>query len=157
MTELNDEHWMNRALALADAAAARGDVPVGAVVVQADGQCIGEAMNQRELSHDPTAHAEILALRAAGVSRGHWRLDDCTLYVTLEPCPMCAGALVNSRINRLVYGAADPKAGAIDSLYQIGSDERLNHRFECLSGLFAEASRQRLQSFFKRLRAEGQK
>ncbi len=153
----DDHRWMQLALEEADLAAQAGDVPIGAVIVGSDGQLLSRAQNRREQDADPTAHAEILALRAAGQALGGWRLDDCTLYVTLEPCPMCAGALVNSRIKRLVYAAADPKAGAIESLYELAEDDRLNHRFAFTSGVMAEESRQRLQAFFQRLRAQGKK
>ncbi|MEN9580153.1 MAG: hypothetical protein RJA70_3162 [Pseudomonadota bacterium] len=153
----NDEHWMALALEQADLAAEMGDVPIGAVIVGPDGKLLSQGHNRREAANDPTAHAEILALRDAGAANGHWRLEDCTLYVTLEPCPMCAGALVNARIGRLVYGAADPKAGAVESLYELADDRRLNHRFPFTSGVLAEASRERLRAFFQRLRAEGQK
>jgi tRNA(adenine34) deaminase len=152
-----DETWMRRALALADLAAASRDVPIGALVVRDDGVVLAEAYNRREADADPTGHAEILALRAAARDRGHWRLHDCTLYVTLEPCTMCAGALVNARIRRVVYGASDVKAGAIESLYQLHQDARLNHRFEAVGGVLREESQERLRSFFRQLRAEGQK
>ena len=118
---------MQAALVQARAAEAHGDVPVGAVVVR-DGQIIAQAHNERELTGDPTAHAEVLAIRAAASVVGNWRLDDCTLYVTLEPCAMCAGAIVNARVARLVFGASDPKAGAVRSLYEVADDPRLNHR-----------------------------
>jgi tRNA(adenine34) deaminase len=152
-----DERWMRDALAEADAAARHDDVPIGAVVVDATGQVLARDHNRREQRADPTAHAEILALRSAAQARGHWRLDDATLFVTLEPCPMCAGALVNARIQRVVYGARDPKAGALDSLYAIGRDVRLNHRFEIRSELLAEESARRLREFFGKLRAAGEK
>jgi tRNA(adenine34) deaminase len=143
---------MLRALEQADQAAEHGDVPIGCVIVEADGRELGAGHNRREIDADPTAHAEILALRAAAARRGRWRLDGATVYVTLEPCPMCAGALVNARIERLVYGAHDPKAGAISSLFSIGRDERLNHRFSIESGLLERACIERLQSFFGSLR-----
>lgn len=147
---------MKLALAQADSAAASGDVPVGAVIVDRNGDLLSEGRNRRELEGDPTAHAEIDALRRASKRLGHWRIEG-TLYVTLEPCVMCAGALVASRILRVVYGALDPKAGATESLFSIGNDERLNHRFEITSGILQDECVERLQSFFKRLRAEGQK
>lgn len=153
----NDEHWMGLALAEADAAAAVGDVPIGAVVVRDDGVLLSQSRNRREADSDPTAHAEILALREAARDRGHWRLHDCTLYVTLEPCAMCAGALINARIGRLVYAAADPKAGAIESLYQLNRDTRFNHRFEASGGVLVTEAQTRLREFFRKLRAEGQK
>ncbi len=148
---------MREALAEADRAAAHGDVPVGAVIVDATGSVIGRGHNRRELDGDPTAHAEIVAIRKAAATRGHWRLDDCTLYATLEPCAMCAGALVNARVARLVFGAADPKAGAVVTLFGIGADKRLNHRFEVQPGVLADASAERLRLFFARLRAAGER
>lgn len=152
---MTDDQWMDLALAEADAAALHDDVPVGVVVVQSDGTLLARAHNRREIDGDPTAHAELLALRAASEGRGHWRLDDCTLYVTLEPCAMCAGALVNARIGRLVYGAPDPKAGAIQSLFTLGNDPRLNHRFPHAPGVREQACRERLQAFFQKLRKNG--
>ncbi len=154
---LDDELWMQLALQEADVAAAHGDVPIGAVVVRNDGLLLARAHNQRERASDPTAHAEILALREAARDRGHWRLHDCTLYVTLEPCPMCAGALVNARVSRVVFGAEDPKAGAVTSLYEITSDPRLNHRLPATGKLLEQPSRERLQAFFRALRARGEK
>jgi tRNA(adenine34) deaminase len=152
-----DLRWMREALAEATLAPAHGDVPVGALVVDTAGVVLGRAHNQRELSADPTAHAEILALRAAALGRGHWRLDDCTLYVTLEPCAMCAGAMVNARLGRLVFGAVDPKAGAIQSLFALAGDPRLNHRFAAHGGLLAAECADALRGFFQALRAQGQK
>jgi tRNA(adenine34) deaminase len=152
----DDEKWMTLALAEADRAAKAGDVPVGAVIVDADGDLLSEGRNRRELEKDPTAHAEIDALRRAAQRLGHWRVEG-TLYVTLEPCLMCAGALVNARIRRVVYGALDAKAGATESLYSVGRDERLNHRFDVTSGILKEECVARLQTFFQRLRAQGQK
>ncbi|MCB9717331.1 MAG: nucleoside deaminase [Myxococcales bacterium] len=143
---------MGHALALALAAAARGDVPVGAVVVR-DGRVVGVGHNRRELEADPTGHAEIVALRDACRSAGRWRVDGATLYVTLEPCPMCAGAIVNARVARLVYGADDPKAGAVRSLYEICSDPRLNHRVQVVPGVLAEPAAALLRDFFRRARA----
>ncbi len=138
---------MHLALAQANAAALHDDVPIGAVVVR-DGQVIAARHNERELTGDPTAHAEVLALRDAAEVVGHWRLLDCTLYVTLEPCVMCAGALVNSRIGRVVYGATDPKAGAVDSLYRVCADERLNHRPPVTTGVLADECGALLKAFF---------
>jgi tRNA(adenine34) deaminase len=138
---------MQQALHQAHAAELHGDVPVGAVVVR-EGAVIVVAHNERELTGDPTAHAEVLALRAAADVVGHWRLDDCTLYVTLEPCAMCAGAIVNARVGRLVYGATDPKAGAVRSLYRLADDPRLNHRAVVESGVLAEQSSALLKAFF---------
>ncbi len=129
---------MRLALAQARAALATGDVPVGAVVLGPDGAVIGSGRNAREAADDPTAHAEILALRAAAATVGSWRLDGCTLVVTLEPCAMCAGATVLARIARLVYGATDPKAGAVGSLWDLVRDRRLNHRPEVVSGVLAD-------------------
>ena len=142
---------MQRALDLATQAALLEEVPVGCVVVVGD-VIVGEAYNRRELDDDPTAHAEILALRRAAAHLGRWRLHDATLYVTLEPCSMCAGALVNARVKRLVYGAADPKAGAVETLYRIVQDARLNHQVEVDGGLFAEQASQQLRGFFRRKR-----
>ncbi|HTQ07836.1 MAG TPA: tRNA adenosine(34) deaminase TadA [Polyangiaceae bacterium] len=154
---LDDEAWMAIALAEADLATSHGDVPVGAVVVDEHGVELARDHNRREALADPTAHAELLALRAAAVRRGHWRLEGATLFVTLEPCAMCAGALVNSRIGRVVYGALDPKAGALSSLFTLGSDPRLNHRFSVTSGVLAADGARRLSEFFAKLRAAGEK
>jgi tRNA(adenine34) deaminase len=135
-----------------------GDVPIGCVVVDdLTGQVIGTGHNRRECDRDATGHAEILAIRGAGAARGHWRLTDCTIYVTLEPCPMCAGAIVNARIPRLVYGADDPKAGAVKTLFQLCTDPRLNHRVDVLGGVMAAESVKLLQDFFKAQRALGKK
>jgi tRNA(adenine34) deaminase len=149
---LDDTHWMRLALDEAVRAPLHGDVPVGAVVVAADGSVLGRDHNRREQASDPTAHAEILALRSATSGRGHWRLHDCTLYVTLEPCAMCAGALVNSRLGRLVFGASDPKAGAIVSLFELHADPRLNHRFPAQGGVLAAECADQLSEFFRQLR-----
>ncbi len=146
-----DETYMAMALDEARKAAQLGEVPIGALVV-ADGAVVARAHNLRETDHDPTAHAELLAIRDAARSLGRWRLSDCTVYVTVEPCPMCAGAMHQARIGRLVYGAADPKAGAVGTLYDLSDDERLNHRFEVTSGVLAEESAQLLQEFFSALR-----
>jgi tRNA(adenine34) deaminase len=142
---------MEVAVSEARAALAHGDVPVGAVVVK-DGEVIARRHNERELTNDPTAHAEVLALRDASQVLGRWRLDDCTLVVTLEPCVMCAGALLSSRIGKLVYGAADLKAGATASLYNVTSDPRLNHNPPVEHGVMAAESAQLLQDFFAGLR-----
>lgn len=147
---------MRLALAEADLAVAHGDVPVGAVVVSASGTVLARDHNRREEQADPTAHAELLAVRGAARAQGAWRLEGATVYVTLEPCPMCAGAMVNARIKKLVYGASDPKAGALTSLYQLGSDARLNHRFEIEAGLLAEEGGRRLSQFFGDLRRKRQ-
>ena len=148
MSAAADEALMRLALEEARAADAVGDVPVGAVVVDADGNVIGSGHNQRELAHDPTAHAELLAIRAAAVSRGSWRLDGCTLVVTLEPCTMCAGATVLARLQRVVYGATDPKAGAVGSLWDVVRDRRLNHRPEVVAGVLAEECQSLLRAWF---------
>jgi len=144
---------MRLALAEARQALEADEVPVGAVAV-ADGRLIGRAHNQRELLRDPTAHAEMLALTQAAEALGRWRLTGVTLYVTLEPCAMCAGAMVLARIGRLVYGARDPKAGAVVSLYQLLSDERLNHRVPSDGGVLAEECGVLLQEFFRKRRLE---
>lgn len=143
---------MAECLRLARAAAAAGDVPVGALVVH-EGRILGVGHNTREVEADPTGHAEIVALREACRRAGRWRLDGATLYVTLEPCPMCAGALVNARIARLVYGAADAKAGAVRSLYALCDDPRLNHRLEIRRGVMAEECAAVLRDFFREARA----
>jgi len=139
---------MRLALREAAAAAEHGDVPVGAVVVGAAGEVVGSAHNRREIDADPTAHAELLALRAAATAIGSWRLEGCTLVVTLEPCTMCAGALVLARVARVVYGAADPKAGAVGSLWDVVRDRRLNHRPEVVSGVLAEECGAILRDWF---------
>jgi tRNA(adenine34) deaminase len=148
----DDTQWMQEALWLAQEAGDRGEIPIGAVVVQS-GEIISRGRNRREELGDPTAHAEILALREAGKFLRTWRLEDCDLYVTLEPCVMCAGALVWSRIRRLVFGARDAKAGAVVSLYQLPTDARLNHRVEVVEGILAEPCAALLKSFFDKLRA----
>jgi tRNA(adenine34) deaminase len=150
-TEMTDEDWMRLALAEAERAAAAGDVPVGAVVVR-QGRAIGLGRNRREADQDPLAHAEILAIRAAAKETGSWRLTEATMVVTLEPCAMCAGALVNARVGRLVFGAADPKAGFCGSLGDLVRDERLNHRLSVTAGVLAEACGEQLREFFARLR-----
>lgn len=142
------EEPMRVALEEAAAALETADVPIGAVVLDAEGSIIGRGRNAREALGDPTAHAEILALRAAASARGEWRLDGCTLVVTLEPCAMCAGAVVLSRIARLVYGAVDPKAGAVGSLWDLVRDRRLNHRPEVVSGVLADECGEMLREFF---------
>lgn len=147
-----DERLMGLALAEADAAEVHHDVPVGAVVADRDGVVIATGRNRREQQADPTAHAEIEALRAAAQKLGRWRLDDMTLYVTLEPCAMCAGALLNARIERVVYGCRDAKAGALDSLFVVGRDPRLNHRFAVTGGVLAEPCAERLRRFFAKRR-----
>ncbi|NHA01331.1 nucleoside deaminase [Nocardioides sp. W3-2-3] len=139
---------MRLALAEASAALASGDVPIGAVVLDAAGAVLGAGHNVRERDGDPTGHAEVVALRAAAESRGEWRLSGCTLVVTLEPCTMCAGAAVLSRVDRVVFGAYDDKAGAVGSLWDVVRDRRLNHRPEVLAGVLAEESAALLESFF---------
>ncbi len=152
-----DERWMKVALREADAAAAHADVPIGCVIVGEDGRELARGRNRREIDADPTAHAEMVAMRAAARGLGHWRLDGATLYVTLEPCVMCAGALVNARIMRVVYGATDPKAGAVKTLYQVTEDPRLNHRVASTGGVLGARCAERLRSFFRVLREQGEK
>jgi tRNA(adenine34) deaminase len=142
---------MRLALEEARAAAADGDVPVGALVVRGD-RVIGRGRNRREVDHDPTAHAEIVALREAARADGLWRVLDCTLYCTLEPCAMCAGALVNARVPRVVYACDDPKAGAVRTFYGIGVDGKLNHSFDLVTGILADECAAELRAFFERLR-----
>jgi tRNA(adenine34) deaminase len=140
---------MRLALEQAVLTAGSADVPVGAIVVDADGELLGVGCNARELTGDPTAHAEVLALRAAAAALGTWRLSGCTLVVTLEPCTMCAGALVLARVSRVVFGALDPKAGAVGSLWDVVRDRRLNHRPEVLGGVLAEKCGELLRAFFE--------
>jgi len=148
----NQESWMQAAIDEAHLAEQDGDVPVGCVVVK-DGSIIARAHNRREAAGDPTAHAEILAIREAARVLGHWRLTGCTVVVTLEPCTMCAGSLVLARVDRLIYGATDPKTGACDSLYQIPVDPRLNHKIEIVSGMLATRCGNLLREFFWKRRA----
>jgi tRNA(adenine34) deaminase len=149
---------MRLALVEARSAADAGDVPIGCVIVHdPTGDVIGRGRNRREIDHDPTAHAEIIALRDAAARLGQWRLLDCTLYVTLEPCPMCAGAIVNARVPRLVYGCDDPKAGAVRTLYSICEDERLNHGVEVTPGICADECSEMLRAFFRHQRSLGKK
>ena len=147
----NHESWMQQALKEAVKAAEEGEVPVGAVVVH-NSMVIGRGYNRTESLGDATAHAEILAIGAASETLGDWRLEDCTLYVTLEPCPMCAGAIVQARIPKLVFGAPDPKAGACGTLYNIVEDQRLNHVVEVITGVREEESSSLIKSFFHQLR-----
>ena len=140
---------MGAALEQARAALDTGDVPIGAVVMDAGGAVIGAGRNVREARADPTGHAEVVALRAAAAGRGEWRLDGCTLVVTLEPCTMCAGAAVLARVERVVFGAFDPKAGAVESLWDVVRDRRLNHRPEVVSGVRAAESTALLEEFFR--------
>jgi tRNA(adenine34) deaminase len=148
-----DASWMAEALAEARKAAADGEVPIGAVVVH-DGRVVGRGRNERETRRDPTAHAEVLALQEAAQSLQRWRLTGTTVYATLEPCPMCAGALVNARVDRLVYAVADPKAGAAGTLFDIARDPRLNHRIEVVSGVMAAECAELLTSFFRSRRTK---
>jgi len=146
-----DTRFMRQAIAEACLAEGEGEVPVGAVLVRSNA-VLARGRNRRERASDATAHAEIEVVRAAGLGLGSWRLTGATLYVTLEPCLMCAGALVNARVSRVVYGCRDPKAGAIDTLYAIGRDPRLNHRFEVDGGVLERETRELLQAFFARRR-----
>jgi len=148
------EHWMQYALKEAEAAYRRREVPVGAVIVHHE-QIIGKGFNQTETLQDPTAHAEMIAITAAATHLESWRLEDCTLYVTLEPCPMCAGAIVLARIPRLVFGAYDPKAGACTSLYSITNDSRLNHRVHTAGGILEDRASALLKDFFTKVRGNG--
>jgi tRNA(adenine34) deaminase len=148
---MNDLDWMRLTLKEAEKALATGDVPIGALAVY-KGEIIGRGYNRREADHDPTAHAEVLAIREAAQHIGHWRLDDVTLYCTLEPCTMCAGAMVLARLPRLVYAAVDPKAGAAGSIMDVLRHPRLNHRVDVEAGLLAEEASAQLQAFFKQLR-----
>lgn len=150
---MDHERWMREALAEAQQAAATGEIPVGAVVVW-QGRIIGRGRNRKEAWADPTAHAELLALREAGQARGGWRLSGATLYCTLEPCCMCAGALVNARVETLVYAVADPKTGAAGSVYDLVRSPWLNHRLRVISGVLAEEVRALMQSFFQGLRED---
>ena len=148
-----NERFIKLAIEQAKIAEENGDVPIGAVIVYQN-QIIAKAYNQREQLADPTAHAEIIALTQAAAALENWHLNGCTMYVTLEPCPMCAGALVLSRMDRLCYGCDDPKTGACKSLYNIVQDERLNHRLEVSSGVLADECSQQLQEFFAKRRIE---
>jgi tRNA(adenine34) deaminase len=151
MSQTEDESFMREALSEAQLAGAEGDVPVGCVLVK-DGAILARAHNHRQRTQDPTAHAELLALREAAAKLGSFRLIGVTAYVTLEPCPMCAGALVNARVPRVVYGCDDPKAGAVRTLYTIGQDPRLNHRFELTPGVLGAECSAQLSAFFAALR-----
>jgi tRNA(adenine34) deaminase len=151
-----DQVYMQLALAQAEQARAAGEVPVGAVIVH-ESRVIAAAHNQREQLHDPTAHAEMIAITQAAEALQSWRLEGCRLYVTLEPCPMCAGAILQARIPQLIFGAADPKAGAVQSLYQLLSDVRLNHRTQFTAGVLADRCGRLLSDFFQRQRALGKK
>jgi tRNA(adenine34) deaminase len=149
----NHDHWMQKALELAAKAGSLLEVPVGAIVVQ-NNEIIGEGWNTREGARSCLGHAELMAITQASQKLGAWRLLDCTLYVTLEPCVMCSGALVQSRIPKVIYGAKDPKGGALESLYQIGTDPRLNHRIEILGGVLERECSGILSDFFKKRREE---
>jgi tRNA(adenine34) deaminase len=149
---IDDDRWMAIAIEEADHAAAKGEVPVGAVLVDAHNREVGRGHNGRENLADPTAHAEMVAIREAAARTLGWRLEGVTAYVTLEPCAMCAGALVHARVARVVYGCADPKGGAIDTMFGIGRDPRLNHRFEVVAGVRGEECALRLRRFFAALR-----
>ena len=149
---MDDVEAMRAALVEAQAAAASGEVPIGAVVLDASGAVIAAAHNEREAGSDPTAHAEVVALRRAGAALGSWHLDGCTLVVTLEPCTMCAGALVLARVSRLVFGAWDPKAGAVGSLWDVVRDRRLNHRPEVTAGVSADECGSLIADFFEQRR-----
>jgi len=157
-TRQDSEYTEFMAAAIDQAAAAwdAGDVPIGAVIVR-DGAVISAAHNRRIIDADPTAHAEMLAIRSAAAALGDWRLNGCTMIVTLEPCCMCAGAILLARMDRVVYGAADPKAGAVETLYKLCSDERLNHRLEVIGGVCADRCGQLLSDFFNARRAEGKR
>ncbi|HIK18215.1 MAG TPA: nucleoside deaminase [Leptolyngbyaceae cyanobacterium M33_DOE_097] len=148
-------YWMQQALVAAEAAAQAGEVPVGAVVVSAEGNAIAIAENRRERDKDPTAHAEILALRQAGIALQTWHLQNCTLYVNLEPCPMCAGALVLARLGTLVYGADDPKAGCVRSVINLPDSAASNHKVEVIGGILEAPSRTLLQRWFQQKREAG--
>ena len=152
----DDERFMRAAIDAAEIAEENGDVPIGAVIVH-ENRVIARAYNQREQLADPTAHAEIIALTQAATAFENWRLHGCTIYVTLEPCPMCAGALVLARLDRLVFGCEDPKTGACGSLYNIVEDMRLNHRLNVTSGVLAEKCSEQLQSFFQKKRTQNSK
>lgn len=151
---MTDEEYMKLAIAEGEAALVKGEVPVGAVMV-IQGEVVGRGHNEREAGNDPTAHAEILAIRQAAQKLGSWRLLDTTIYVTVEPCSMCAGAIQQARIKRLVYGISDPKAGAVESLYNIVQDERLNHRVEVTAGVAEDECRALMKKFFRELRENG--
>lgn len=149
----HDEIWMKKCLELAKRAADLGEVPVGALIVRGD-EVLAEAFNLKESKNSPLAHAELLAIEEASKKIGAWRLQDCTMFVNLEPCPMCAGALVHARIQRLVYASRDLKTGAVDSIYQITNDSRLNHQIEVSSGILAQESSELISGFFRDLRAK---
>ena len=148
------EEWMWRSHALAQSAGAAGEIPVAAIIVGPDNQLIASATNRKERDQDPTAHAEVLAIRKAAKQLGDWHLNKCTLYVTLEPCPMCAGAIIHGRLGRLVYGASDPKTGAIRSVLNLPDGPGSNHKLAVIGGVLETACRQQLQSWFKQKRRQ---
>lgn len=149
---LTHRQWMSRALTLARVAGEAGDVPVGALVVDREGNCLAEAANRKERDRDPTAHAEILALRQASQVLQRWQLNDCTLYVTLEPCPMCAGAIIQARLGLVVYGADDPKTGCLRTVANLPYSPASNHRLPVLAGILEAPCREQLQSWFAQRR-----
>jgi tRNA(adenine34) deaminase len=154
----NPNDWMREAIVEAHKARAIDEVPIGCVIVhEPGGRIIGRGYNRRQTDHDPTAHAEIIAIRQAAQELNDWRLLDCLIVVTLEPCPMCAGAIVNARIPKLIYGCDDPKAGAVRTLYQICFDSRLNHQVEVMHGVMADECAELLRDFFRAQRALGKK
>ena len=153
MSEAEDIAYMRTCIELARQAADLGEVPIGALVVH-EGEIVAQAYNRREIDADPAGHAEFLAMKLAAERLGRWRLSGCTVYVTLEPCLMCAGLMYQARIDRCVYGTADPKAGALGTLYKINEDERLNHRFEVTAGVLQEECAELLRDFFARLRGK---
>jgi tRNA(adenine34) deaminase len=152
MTYKDDERFMRLAIEQAQIAGRMGEVPIGAVISDKSGQVISSGYNLREASKDPSAHAEMIAIRKAGEALGSWRLEDTTIFVTIEPCLMCVGAIILARIDRLVFGARDPKAGAVVSVYTSGSDRRLNHAFEFAEGVLAEECTKLMKDFFKTIR-----
>ena len=156
LEQFSHDYFMRLAFREAEQAFAEDEVPVGAIVVHGE-DVIGSAHNQREQLHDPTAHAEMIAITQAAEALGSWRLDDCLLYVTLEPCPMCAGAIVQARIPWVVYGTTDPKAGAVDTLYQLIRDPRLNHRCQTVGGIMERECGEILSRFFQMKRKQGKK
>ncbi len=156
LTPSDDEKWMRIALLEAEKALLSEDVPIGAIAVR-NGEIIGRGYNKREADQDPTAHAEMIAIRQAAQVIGHWRLEDVTLYCTLEPCAMCAGAMVLARLPRLVYATTDPKAGAGGSIMDITRHQQLNHQIDVVQGVFADEASEQIRSFFRMLRARGEK
>ena len=147
-------HWMKRALAIAEVAGESGEIPVGAVIVDRNGQMIAESSNRKERENDPTAHAEVLAIRAASQSLNNWHLGDLTLYVTLEPCIMCTGAMIQSRLGLLVYGVDDPKSGTIRTVFNLPDSPASNHRLKVISGILEKPCREQLQAWFIKKRGE---